>query len=124
MSVTRYLFTLMGICSLLAGGCGKKPAAQSSATSGGPALKVAVFADGRITADGLPVTIESLQGSFKKLAEQKGSVWYYREAGQGHPAAQGSLVMRAIVEARLPFRQSSRPDYSDEIGPDGRPIQP
>ena len=123
MTITRYLFIFMGIFSLLFCGCGKKSTAQSPVASGAPIIKVAVFADGRITADGSPATVDSLRESFKKLAEQKGAVWYYREAGQGEPPPQAMEVMKAVVEARLPIRLSSRPDYSDAIGPDGKPIQ-
>ena len=123
MTTTRYLLTLMSIFSLLFGGCSKKPAAQSPVASDAPVIKVSVFADGRITADGSPATVDSLRESFKKLAEQKGAVWYYREAGQAEPPPQAMQVMQAVVEAGLPIRLSSRPDYSDSIGPDGKPNQ-
>jgi biopolymer transport protein ExbD len=39
-------------------------------------LKIAVMADGRITVDGSPATMDSLHASLKRLAEQKGVVWY------------------------------------------------
>ena len=87
-----------------------------------PIIKVAVFADGRITADGKPVTIDSLRKSFKTLAAKKGTVWYYREAAQREPPPQAMQVIKAVVDARLPIRLSSRPDYSDSIGFDGKPI--
>jgi len=120
--ITRYLLIFMSVVSLLSDGCSKKPASQSPAATDAPILKVAVFADGRITADGQPATIDSLRESFKKLAEQKGAVWYYREAGQGEPPPQAMQVIKAVVDARLPIRLSSRPDYSDAIGFDGKPI--
>ena len=123
MSITRYLLTLMSIIPLVVGGCSKQPAPQSPVASDAPVIKVAVFADGRITADGSPATVESLRESFKKLAAQKGAVWYYREAGQNEPPPQGMEVIKAVIEARLPIRLSSRPDYSDAIGFDGKPIQ-
>ena len=88
-----------------------------------PIIKVAVFADGRITADGKPVTIDSLRKSFKALAAKKGAVWYYREAARREPPPQAMQVIKAVVDARLPIRLSSRPDYSDSIGFDGKPIQ-
>jgi len=120
MSIARFLLIIIGIAALLAGGCGKKPAAQGAVA---PIVKVAVLADGRITADGVPATIESLQESFKKLAEQKGSVWIYREVGRTGPSRQATQLMLAVNAAGVPFRLSSRPDYSDSLGPDGRPIQ-
>jgi hypothetical protein len=123
MTITHYLLILMSIIPLIVGGCSKKPAPQSPVASDAPVIKVGVFADGHITADGLPVTVESLRESFKKLAEQKGTVWYYREGGQSEPPPQGMEVIKAVIEARLPIRLSSRPDYSDSIGPDGKPKQ-
>jgi len=112
----------MGILSLFYSSCSEKSASQNSAPPNSPVIKIAVFTDGRITADGIPATIDSLRESFKKLAEQKGAVWYYREEGQGEPPPQGMQVIWAVVEARLPIRLSSRPDYSDSIGLDGKPV--
>ena len=112
----------MAILSLLIGGCGKKPTTEVQVASGAPILKVAVFADGRITVDGSVTTIDSLRQSLKTLAEQKGAVWYYREAGQGEPHPQAMQIMQTIVANRLPVRLSSRSDYSDAIGMDGKPI--
>jgi len=86
-----------------------------------PVLKVAVFADGRITADGSVTTIESLRESLKRLAELKGTVWYYREAGHAEPPPHAMMVMQAVVDNRLPIKLSTKPDYSDAVGPDGRP---
>jgi 4-amino-4-deoxy-L-arabinose transferase-like glycosyltransferase len=85
-------------------------------------LKIAVMADGRITMDGSPTTINSLRMSLKRLADQKGAVWYYREAGQGAAPPESVEIMEAVVENHLPIRLSSRPDYSDAIGSDGRPV--
>jgi|SRR5665213_2239591 len=85
-------------------------------------LKIAVMADGRITMDGSPTTIDSLRAAFKRLADQKGVVWYYREAGQSAAPSESSEIMKAVIENQLPIRLSSRPDYSDAIGPDGRAL--
>jgi hypothetical protein len=93
-------------------------------SSSAPLVKIAVFADGRLAVDGEPATVESLRASLKRTAELHGSVWYYREAGQQDPPPVAMQVMQAIAEARLPVRLSSQPDYSDAIGPDGRPAAP
>ena len=122
MKNTRYLLALMSILSVLLGGCGRQSSSQSPVAPGAPIIKIAVFADGHITADGQPATLDSLRESFKTLAAQKGAVWYYREAGQGEPPPQAMEVMKAVVDARLPIRLSSRADYSDAIGMDGKPI--
>jgi hypothetical protein len=87
-----------------------------------PKLKIAVMSDGRITVDGNPATLDSLRVSLKRLAEQKGVVWYYREAGQAEAPPEATAIMQAVIENRLPIRLSSLPDFSDAIGPDGRPI--
>jgi hypothetical protein len=93
-----------------------------SELSNSTVLKIAVMADGHITVDGSPATIDSLRVSLTRLAEQKGVVWYYREAGQAKAPPESTEVMQAIIENRLPIRLSSRPDFSDAIGTDGRPI--
>jgi hypothetical protein len=123
MNTTRYLVAFVSILSLLFGGCSKKPASQTSADASVPIIKVAVFADGRITADGALVTLDSLRDSFKRLAGHNGIVWYYREAGQQEPPPQAMQVIEAVMEAGLPIRLSSRPDYSDCIDSQGRPVQ-
>jgi hypothetical protein len=90
--------------------------------SNAPILKIAVMADGRITVDGSPANIESVRASLKQLGKRKGVVWYYREAGNTEPPPQSAEVIQAVIENRLPIRLSSRPDYSDAIGMDGRTI--
>ncbi len=45
-------------------------------------LKIAVMANGHITVDGSPTTIDSLRVLLQRLAEQQGVVWYYREERQ------------------------------------------
>ena len=90
-----------------------------------PILKIAVMADGRVMVDGSPATMESLLASLKRLANQHGVVWYYREAGEARPSPKSAdvtdEVIKAVIENRIPIRLSTRPDYSDAIGMDGRP---
>jgi hypothetical protein len=86
-----------------------------------PTLKIAVMADGRITVNGSPATMDSVRVSLKRLA-QKGVIWYYREEGQSKAPPESSEVIQAVIENRLPIRLSSRPDFSDAIGQDGRPV--
>lgn len=98
-------------------------ASQSAAMSqNATILKIAVMADGRITLDGSPTTIDSLRVSLKRLADQRGAVWYYREAGQSAAPPESAEIMNAVIENHLPIRLSSRPDYSDAIGSDGKPV--
>jgi hypothetical protein len=56
------------------------------------------------------------------LARLHGTVWYYREAAQSEAPAQAKEVVQAVIENRLPIRLSRRPDYSDSIGIDGKPV--
>ena len=93
-----------------------------SVTPNAPVLKISVLADGRIAIDGVLATMDSLRVSLKRLAEQKGVVWYYREAGQGEGPHESTEVIQAVIENRLPIRLSSLPDFSDAIGLDGRPV--
>jgi hypothetical protein len=119
MRTVRHLITVMGLLSFLFCGCGKQPATQSPVAPAPPVLKVAVFADGRLTVDNSASTVPVLRESLRSLGEKHGAVWYYREAGQQEPPAIATEVMKAVVEARLPLRLSSRPDYSDSsIGTD------
>jgi hypothetical protein len=106
----------------LLGGCAKQSAPPTAPSPDAPVLKVAVFADGRLTVDGTKATVLSLQSSLRTLSEKHGVVWYYREVSQQEPPSIAMEVIKAVVEARLPIRLSSRPDYSDSIGIDGRPI--
>ena len=87
-----------------------------------PTLKIAVMDDGRIMVDGSPATIDSVRVSLKRLAKEKGVVWYYREAGQGKAPPESTEVIQSVIENRLPIRLSSRPDFSDAISQDGRPV--
>jgi hypothetical protein len=116
-------FLLCGVALVLAFAACKRHR-QDARSSSGPVVKIAVLADGRLTVDGSAATVESLRASLKHTAETHGTVWYYREAGQQEPPPIAMQVMQAIVEARMPVRLSSRPDYSDAIGPDGRSITP
>jgi hypothetical protein len=114
----RRLCALVSVCFQLIA-CTRPP---MSVSPNAPTLKIAVMVDGRITVDDSPATIGSVRVSLKRLAERKGVVWYYREAGQTKAPPESAEVMRAVIENRLPIRLSSRPDFSDAIGPDGRPI--
>src|SRR5262245_64453407 len=118
----RHLFAIMGLLSFFLGGCSKQSTPPSALSPDASVLKVAVFADGRLTVDGTAATIQSLQASLRTLSLKRGVVWYYREAGQQEPPPIATEVIKTVIEARLPIRLSSRPDYSDAIGADGRPV--
>jgi len=122
MTTLRHLITIMGLLLFLCGGCGRPPAPQSAVGSAPPVLKIAVSANGQLTVDGKASTVQALQKLLLHLSEQHGAVWYYRETGHQNPPPIAMDVMKALVEAQVPIRFSSRPDYSDTIDADGRPI--
>jgi hypothetical protein len=111
----------MGLLSFLCGGCGKQPATQSPAGPEAPVLKIAVFADGRLTVDGTASTAQALREALRSLSQKHGVVWYYCETRQQEPSPIAKEVLLAIIDARLPIRLSSRPDYSDAIGLEEKP---
>lgn len=112
----------MGLLSFLFSGCSKQPETQSSVSPDRPVLKVAVFADGRLTVDGAASTLQALRDSLRSLSNKHGVVWYYREAAQQEAPPIAMEVMQAVVEAQLPIRLSTHPDYSNSIGADGKPV--
>jgi hypothetical protein len=83
-------------------------------------VKIAVSRAGEITLNGREATINEVRAAFAKLAESKGVVWYYREgAEEEEPHPNAMLVIRAIVDAKLPVSLSTKPDFSDVVLPDG-----
>jgi hypothetical protein len=95
--------------------------AESPIKADAPILKVAVMQDGKILVDGKASSLSSLRTAIKKLAEQKGIVYYYREAAQEEPPPVAMEVMQAVIDARLPISLSTRPNFSDTVGLDGKP---
>jgi hypothetical protein len=122
MRTLRTPVAILVLFTFLLGGCGRQSKSQGAVSPNAPVLKVAVFGDGRLTVDGTPSTMPTLRESLRRLSQQHGVVWYYRETGRQDPPAVAMEVIQAVVEARLPIRLSSRPDYFDSIGLDGRPI--
>jgi hypothetical protein len=56
------------------------------------------------------------------VKQQQGVVWYYREGGHQDPPPVVMEVIKAVVDAGLPIRLSSKPDFSDAIGEGGVPV--
>ena len=83
-------------------------------------LKVAVARDGSIFCNGTPATLDQLGVALTHLPDGHSSVWYYREAGSEETHPNAMKVIKAIAGRGLPIRLSTKPDYSDAIGPDGR----
>ena len=85
-------------------------------------LKIAIRASGEIRADGRPTTLEALIPILHQLAQDKGEVWYYREAPEVDPHPNAMKVLKAIVDESLPILLSTKPDYSDSVDEKGRSV--
>jgi hypothetical protein len=80
-----------------------------------PVLKIAILSNGRLMVDGAPSSIQSLRESLRKVGQEQGVVWYYRESGNETPPPIATEVINEVIEAGVPIRLSSKPDYSDSI---------
>ncbi len=77
--------------------------------------KVKVLANGIVLLDDKPISVDELRVAFVRVKENDGVVWYYREDTGGDPPPQATLVIQAIVDAKLPVRLSTKPDFSDSV---------
>ena len=81
--------------------------------------KVQVLADGTILLDEKQVTIVELETAFADTKRKNGVVWYYRENAVAEPPPQAMLVVEAVVEAKLPIKLFTTPDFLDPVGRGG-----
>lgn len=84
-------------------------------------LEVKAMADGTIFADGDEVSLDQLRRKLAQLKTAGGAVWYYREGADAEPHPNAMEVMKLVVENQLPITMSTKPDFSDVVGPDGVP---
>jgi len=70
--------------------------------------------------NGKSVEIDALGKSLENLAKHKGIVYYGREDAKGEPHPNGLKVMEMVTRNGLPVRLSTKQDFSDHVGPDGR----
>jgi hypothetical protein len=82
--------------------------------------RIAVFRSGVIEIDGSRATLADLRIALARVKEKHGGVWYYREGGSAEPTGAQMDAFKSLVEARVPISLSSKPDFSDYIGPDGQ----
>lgn len=113
----RHLITL-ALVTVLAAGC--------SNDSGGPdetvrddVAKIAISEGGHITLNGRDAGMDDVREALAQLERHDGVVWYYREAAGAEPHPNAMRVIDAIAEAGLPISMSTKPNFSDEVGPDG-----
>jgi hypothetical protein len=87
-----------------------------------PVAKISVLSSGKILLDGKSTTLAALDTALSEVAKSKGVVWYYREAAEAaEPPAASMKVIELVIKHRLPISMSTKPDFSDAVGPDGRP---
>lgn len=87
-----------------------------------PVVHVRVSQAGEIELDGTIVTRGQLRTALAKMKAAGGGVMYYRERWNEPPSAEAAKAFEVIRAAGLPVQMSSKPDFSDYIGPDGVPI--
>lgn len=93
----------------------------AAAAQGRPFAKVAVAESGAVTLDGRPVSLPELRAELETLAKWKGEVWYYRANPAAEPPPAALAVIEAVMQARLPVRFATKPDFSAF---DGDAIEP
>ena len=81
-------------------------------------FKISVLADNALLLEGRPITIDELAQALDAAPKEGAAVWYYRENAAGEAPPIAAQVMKQIVDRRLPLKLSSKPDFSDSIGPD------
>jgi len=84
-----------------------------------PIAKVRAYRNGKITLNGREVTIEEMQNGFSDLKKKNGVVWYFREAAEQEPHPNATLVVKAIIDAKLPVSMSNKEDFSTVVLQDG-----
>jgi hypothetical protein len=88
----------------------------------GPVARVRVSQAGQIEMNGVQLNREELRRALARLRAEGGRVMYYRERWNEPPSAEAAKAFEVIRDAGLPVRMSSKPDFSDYIGPDGVPV--
>ena len=118
----------LAVAGFVLAGCQRDPAApppagptqrEKPAVHGNKVIKVKVTADGEITADGQPVTLEQLSAKCADLKKAGGEVWYHRENPAGDPHPNAMKVIELVAENKLPVKLSAKPDFSDVVDDKG-----
>jgi hypothetical protein len=81
--------------------------------------KVRVYRNGKMTLDGRQITLDQMRKGFPDLKKKNGVVWYFREAAEQEPHPNATLVVQAIIDAKLPVSMSNKEDFSTVVLPDG-----
>ena len=107
------------IAAVLTLGIGAEPEGEARDM---PVARVRVSQAGEIEMNGVKLTREQLRSALAKHKENGGGVMYYREKWNEPPSEEAAKAFEVVMGAELPIRMSSKPDFSDYIGPDGVPV--
>ncbi len=72
-----------------------------------------------LTGQSCSKTNRSPNTTFAEINEKNGAGWYYRDNGAVVPPPQVMSVMNAVVDAQLPIKLSTKPEFLDSFGPSG-----
>lgn len=113
------LLLLAGLCAATTGpACRKKEAAPVAAPSQDPHIKkVWVTKDGVIQLDGKVADFAAVEQALSAIAKIDGVVFYGRDAARDQPHPNAAKIVELIASLHLPVRLSSKPDFSDAVGP-------
>lgn len=80
-----------------------------------------VTSTGDVELNGRPADLAHVEAAFQKLTKEGGVVVYGRASGQGDPHPTALKVIELVVKYQLNVSMSTQRDFSDVVGPDGRP---
>ena len=85
-------------------------------------LKIMVSKSGEIRIGNKIITLREAEVRISQLASNKGTVWFYREAGKEAPPAEALEIIKLTVRYKAPVSLSSKPDFSDTIDAKGNSV--
>jgi hypothetical protein len=83
-------------------------------------LRLSVLSNGDVLADGRKVTPDELAASLSRIKAAKGEVWCYHDPKLQKAPAVTRQIMGFVVENHLALTMSTKPDFSDCVGSDGK----
>jgi len=89
-------------------------------TGDSPSAQIWISRTGTIELNGRQVDVDALGAELADLAKRKGVVLYGRDAPEEEPHPNGMKVIELVAQNRLPIRMSTKRDFSDAVGPDGK----
>jgi hypothetical protein len=100
--------------------CRRSGGAPASPPLNTPYVKIWVSKTGQIDVDGTPRELSAIGPMLAALSQRKGAVLYGRDDAGEEPHPNAMQVIQLVIANQLPIRMSTRSDFSDAVGPDGR----